>query len=310
MPKFREMGPALGIAMAAASCAPSSGEETVHVHDAAGADETRGAAGGGETQQMDASGRLESGAGPDGEVVQDGALADAGALEADRGEPERDAFGDDSAAPGDVWENGLGMRFVSVPGTSVMFSIWETRAQDYEAFARATGAAIPKPDFAEAALQPKASVSRAQAEAFATWLTDQERKDGKLGPIHKYRLPTDHEWDVAMEVGATGGPYPWGAGFPPPDKFANYGITNDGFTYTSPVGTFAPNGLGLYDMAGNLWEWIGEGCASGGAYLVRGCGWNAAHEPYFVLTFHYCFPDDLVGHHNVGFRIVLEGGRP
>jgi formylglycine-generating enzyme required for sulfatase activity len=123
-------------------------------------------------------------------------------------------------------------------------------------------------------------------------------------------LPTDAEWDAASLLGKTGGAFPWGSGFPPPDHFANYGVTKDGFEYTSPVGSFPPSAVGLYDLAGNLWEWIGQGCASGGGYLVRGAGWNARNAQYFDLAFHYCFGADLVGHHNVGFRLVLEGPGP
>jgi hypothetical protein len=223
------------------------------------------------------------------------------------------ALPDDGPAPpppAGTFENSLGMRFVAVPGLPVRFSIWETRVRDFEAYATATGATIPHPEFPETALQPKASVSRKEAETFADWLTKTEQAAKKIGPGQRYRLPTDAEWDVAMEVGKTGGPFPWGTGFPPPDHFANYGVTKDGFDNTAPVGSFPPNKLGLYDMAGNLWEWIGQGCTSGGSYLVRGAGWNAHNQSYFNLTFHYCFGGDLVGHHNVGFRLVLEGAGP
>jgi eukaryotic-like serine/threonine-protein kinase len=208
--------------------------------------------------------------------------------------------------PATAFENSLGMRFVRVPGTGVMFSIWETRVRDFEAYAMATRATIPHPEFPETPLQPKASVSRGEAELFARWLTTKEQTDKLLGPGERYRLPTDAEWDAAMQMGTTGGPFPWGSSFPPPDQFANYGVSQDGFQYTAPVGSFPPNRLGLYDLAGNLWEWIGEGCASGGAFLVRGAGWNAHNQPYLKTDFHYCFPADLVGHHNVGFRLVLS----
>ncbi len=229
--------------------------------------------------------------------------------EAESGSAPDDAPGEEGMPPlpPGPYENSLGMRFVPVAGTSVLFSVWETRVRDYEAYATATQTAVPHPDFPEEPLQPKAAISRAQALAFAAWLTSVEQKEGKIRPVQSYRLPTDAEWDVAFEVGQTGGPYPWGDGFPPPDHFANYEITNDGFVYTAPVGSFASNRLGLYDLAGNLWEWIGEGCASGGAYVVRGAGWNAHTAAYFELGFHYCFSDDLVGHHNVGFRVVIDG---
>ena len=212
------------------------------------------------------------------------------------------------AGPAGAFENSLGMRFLPVPGLTVRFSIWETRVRDFEAYATATGVPVPHQDFAETALDPKAAVSRKEAEAFARWLTMKEQADGAIAAGQRYRLPADAEWDAAIELGKTGGPYPWGAAFPPPDHFANYGISQDGFPYTAPVGSFPPNRLGLHDLAGNLWEWIGEGCASGGAYLVRGAGWNAKNQSYFTSAFQYCFGADLVGHHNVGFRLVLEGG--
>jgi hypothetical protein len=205
------------------------------------------------------------------------------------------------------FENSLAMRFVSVPGTAVRFSIWETRVQDFDAYARATGAAIPRPDFSEAPLQPKAAVSRAQAQAFAEWLTRTERGEGRIGATASYRLPSDSEWNTAMGVGKPSRQYPWGDTFPPPDDFANYGVTKDGFEFTAPVGSFPPNPFGLYDMAGNLWEWIGDPCDKGGTFLVRGGAFNANNAPYFALGFHYCFVRDLIGHHNVGFRLVLQG---
>jgi hypothetical protein len=212
-------------------------------------------------------------------------------------------------APSGSFQNSLGMRFVPVAGTSVLFSIWETRRQDYVAYATATGTPVPEPDFTETALDPKAAISRAQAEAFAAWLTTKEQNDHTLSAAGSYRLPTDVEFDAAMGVGPNASVYPWGSTFPPPDHFANYGISHDGFMYTAPVGSFPANEQGLFDVPGNLWEWIGEGCTSGGAFLVRGAGWNAAGTTYMARAFHYCFGSDLVGHHNVGFRIVLAGTR-
>jgi Sulfatase-modifying factor enzyme 1 len=265
-----------------------------------------GGSGGGGANSPDSGSSSASGGAAGADTSVDGSPRDAEseATTDDAGDGSNDAL-TDAAAP---YENTLGMRFLPVSGTTVLFSIWETRVRDYEAFAAATGAQVPHPEFPEEPLSPKASISRAQAEAFAVWLSGKEHDEGKLDMSRKYRLPTDAEWDAAIDLGNTGGPYPWGTGFPPPDHFANYQITNDGFEFTAPVGSFPPNRLGLYDLFGNLWEWIGEGCAQGRAYLVRGAGWNAHTMPYFELPFHDCFADDLVGHHNVGFRVVLEGG--
>jgi len=110
------------------------------------------------------------------------------------------------------------------------------------------------------------------------WLTDKEQKEGVLPPNQFYRLPTDLEWSKA--VGLPEEPqktpaerdmvitdvYPWGAGWPPPPGAGNYTgeetgsdiaikAYNDGFAWTSPVGSFKPDKYGLYDMGGNVWQW-------------------------------------------------------
>jgi sulfatase modifying factor 1 len=105
--------------------------------------------------------------------------------------------------------------------------------------------------------KPVINVSRYDAEAYCEWLC---RKTGD-----HYRLPTEAEWEKAARGGAESKEYPWGNEAPSADGIyrANYGPSlnhfvwgQDGYEYTAPVGSYPPNGYGLYDMAGNLWEWV------------------------------------------------------
>ena len=72
------------------------------------------------------------------------------------------------------------------------------------------------------------------------------------------RLPTEAEWEYAARGGLVGMPYPWGDRALDSSK-ANYGKSRTEAIGTTRVGSYAPNGYGLYDMAGNVYEWCLDG---------------------------------------------------
>ena len=97
---------------------------------------------------------------------------------------------------------------------------------------------------------PVVHVAYEDAEAYALWA-------GK-------ELPTEAEWELAARGGLEGAEFAWGDELMPEGRhFANIwqgdfpyeNLCEDGFERTAPVATFPPNGYGLYDMAGNVWEW-------------------------------------------------------
>lgn len=147
--------------------------------------------------------------------------------------------------------------------------------------------------------QPIISVSAADAEAYAAWLSEQ------LGGT--YRLPTDDEWEVAARAGAEV-IYPWGDEAPNKSKKANY-KKNGKFKFTSPVGAFegSENALGLVDMAGNVWEWTSTArneSEDSTRRTVKGGSWMDG--PTDLRISNYKNIDGTQTSADVGFRLVKE----
>jgi len=129
---------------------------------------------------------------------------------------------------------------------------YEVTVAQYQRFLNATQRSNPAnwSEQTQNPTHPVVSVSWEDAKAYAQWA-------GK-------RLPTEAEWEYAARGGNTGiggkpkYKYPWG-------DVANHDRANysgkegkDQWDRTSPVGSFAANGYGLYDMAGNVWEWCAD----------------------------------------------------
>ena len=231
--------------------------------------------------------------------------------------------------PGVGPANSLGQRFA--PVGDVDFCVWLTRVQDFEVFAKAVSlksSSWRSPGFVQGPDHPVVNVTWAEAIAFCKWLTDVEHKDGSLPSNQFYRLPTDLEWSKAVglpdETGKTpeardmGIPevYPWGTGWPPPPGAGNYTGEetgsdvaikgyDDGFAWTSPVGSFKPNKYGLYDMGGNVWQWCMDNWnTESKAKVLRGASWyNGALKLSLLSSCRvHAAPDSSTD--NYGFRIV------
>ncbi len=140
-----------------------------------------------------------------------------------------------------------------------------------------------------------------------------------------YRLPTDTEWEYAARGGVASWRFPWGdtithsqANYVSSSSYSydtsptrGYHPTyNDGVhPYTSPVGSFAANDYGLYDMSGNLWEWCfgWHPGYEGSSRVVRGGSWDAYSDDCRDGDRGSGWPEHP--YVNVGFRTVLPPGQ-
>jgi formylglycine-generating enzyme required for sulfatase activity len=198
------------------------------------------------------------------------------------------------------------------------------RVSGAEWWRRVDGAFWRRPEGPEAALEgrgdhPVVHVSHNDAAAFAAWAGG--------------RLPSETEWEHAARGGRRGSIFPWGDEHPYDEgpfpcniwqgSFPYDNTAADGYATTAPARSFPPNGYGLYNMCGNVWEWCGD------PFRIRSLKQSAralneasAREQRRVLkggSFlchrSYCFryriaarigntPDTSTSH--IGFRVVYD----
>jgi len=186
------------------------------------------------------------------------------------------------------------------------------------------GCSWRRPSFDQKGDHPVVQVSWNDAQAFCTWLS---KKSGRA-----VALPTEAQWEYACRAGSTTA-YPWGDNPDDGKAWANmadqslkkkltvagagFCSWDDGFAFTSPVGSFKANAFGLYDMNGNVCQWCQDrygdyeagattdpsGASAGSLRVQRGGSWYNPPERGRSAFRRRCDPGKR--YDDDGFRVVV-----
>ncbi len=176
---------------------------------------------------------------------------------------------------------------------------------------------------------PVVGISWEQAKKFCEWKTyHMNANDNSEFDMPRFRLPSEAEWEYAAKGGKEIAKYPWGGPYLKNRRgclMANFkpgrgNYIDDGFAYTAPVDVYAPNGFGIYNMAGNVSEWVEDAYNPAGSALswdldpvykdenesrkvVRGGSWKDISHYLETSTRTYEYQDIKTAH--IGFRTVM-----
>lgn len=237
--------------------------------------------------------------------------------------------------PANAYRNSLGMFFAPVGDMQV--SIWETRVIDFYHFITESGFDANRSWREEAALtspvHPVSTITRYGAAKFCEWLTKKEHATGQLSPDSLYALPTDLEWSQLAGLNHEEEDWPVERHFNAPGQLPwkgnpvdysnhgnyftqssanasnNFGGKKDRWYRTAPVGRFEPNGYGLFDVGGNVMEWVTTEYIQQTPpypkphYTLRGGGWRTLHPEQMRVGHRIHAPSGLL---ESGFRCILK----
>jgi formylglycine-generating enzyme required for sulfatase activity len=226
--------------------------------------------------------------------------------------PEMVAVSTGSFEMGDILDSGKPVHTVHMRKPFGV-SRYEVMFDQYDEFARMTGRASPGDEGWGRGKRPVINVSWNDAAEYTKWLSVQTGK--------RYRLPTEAEWEYVARSGGRDEKWSGTSREQELGDFAWYEANSS--DRTQPVGTKKPNRIGLYDMSGNVWEWV-EDCwhenykgapTDGIAWLVeaggscdqrvlRGGSWNAASVRLRSSLRNRRSTDNRTNY--IGFRLVRD----